>query len=198
MNQSHSTQKTINDMSETLKSEVLAKCGELQISMHDFNRLKIENGYFDVNLPMGYLLTGVNFAVAVGEIIDENDFVWPLAAQILGIAGKPKPRPSDDLLLKAYNTGYYGCGSIERFNNFLATLPPDPLADDRAQPIDYQTPDVSQIIKNVLMGRSLFKEDYSNRYETQIVEIDQDDAESIATDIVLKVKRLAGMEVNRD
>ena len=66
-------------------------------------------------------------------------------------------------------------------------------AGKEAQRIDFQTPDVLRSIKNVIMDRSLLRKDYSNRYETQIVDIDNDDAESIATDIVLSI---VGKETN--
>jgi len=66
-------------------------------------------------------------------------------------------------------------------------------AGKEPQLIDLQAPDVLRIIKNVIMDRALLRTDYSNRYETQTVDIDNDDAESIATDIVLAI---AGKEAN--
>lgn len=118
------------------KEAVLAKCQELV--PHDGVKReansvvyleKVVKTFF-FNLSDGEILT------TVWDGLDENSPKWLFAAQILGIAGRPEPRPSNDLLRKAFGKGHasYLTSLPEAeivFKEWLETLPEDPLKADR-------------------------------------------------------------------
>ena len=135
-----------------LKRAVLAKCGKLAPAKHDIFQFEDKSGYVRKSMlsnkdvaweiykkvwnddgNSGKIVT----SISLFESLPANHVNWPLAAEILGI--KPKEaRPSNDLLWEAFLLGEkIGSQppSLVRdavFEEWLATLPPDPLEADRA------------------------------------------------------------------
>jgi hypothetical protein len=177
-------------VSEEPKSSVLAKCGELapDIQTTDAGYLKEKIGDFSLSwkdLGDFRLIDLRNdsdtIVICFWEQLPENDPVWPLAAQILGIE-QPAQRPSDDLLWEAWkeakSVDFVGYGHLVmrqaeeknrvQFDNWLATLPADPLQADR------------EIVRNELFGQGL---------DRALID------EYATADLINALKRLAGLEV---
>lgn len=124
-------------MTETLKSKVLAKCGELE-------KGRQENGWTVTKSPLRavskYCLEdedGLNF-ITIDDTISEYSWKWAAAAQILGITQpvEQPERPCNELLRKAFGKGYSSYLTPLKeaetlFSEWLSTLPADPLEADR-------------------------------------------------------------------
>jgi hypothetical protein len=173
-------------MSETLKSQVLAKCGEAKqgkIQWVGFDGREFPLEMFEHVGGRKYLqIGGTQYVVTLkfSEDTSADSFVWPLAAKILGIA-KPEPRPSDGMLWEAWWASAKNWGAEHvlesevrpMFQEWLATIPPDPLADDRE-----------------LVGNSLRAGYIRVGTEGQQITFE------FAVKVCAAIKRLAGMEVN--
>ncbi len=160
-------------MKEQLKASVLARIGGMSYEEELENGWEYERRHYDGRswhrLHKGCITYDFDHWDA------DDDPVWDLAADILGI--KPKEeRPSDTLLKRAWNGGeaYAEFGKFGpkehafTFDDFIATLPPNPLKADR------------ELVASAFENEDWEKELINGAYNQEFINT---------------LKRLAGMEV---
>lgn len=94
-------------MSETLKEKVLAKCYGLAPNDGDSisvveNKLAIDKEVIDSDINE-WTLYGDYFKYSLATDIPETDFVWPLAAKILGIEDDQAKADREAILIEFAN-----------------------------------------------------------------------------------------------
>jgi hypothetical protein len=130
-------------MSESTKSAVLAKCGGMSYEEELENGWEYERRHYDGRswhrLHKGCTTYDFDHRDA------DNDPCWQIAADILGIK-QPEPIPPSDALLwecwkESANEKEWSARvrarESDRFKEWLATLPPDPLKADRELVVDF-------------------------------------------------------------
>jgi hypothetical protein len=180
---------------EHIKEAVLAKCQEAKDSRDKWipvgdNGSGLACEYFTDAL-IGYFQIGSphhSICLKFNEETHSESYVWPLAAQILQIPiEQPTTRPSDALLWEAYfeaakmfigkagvNYGNIAEIANAEFTQWLATLPADTIKADR-----------ELALAAVGDGKNEFK-NHKNHLSP------------ISYDVVLAIRRLAGMEVGHE
>lgn len=88
---------------KTLKERVLERCGEIAPNVG-----KNDTQFGQMHRSMGdfvFYNHTKTVKILVGDEIDENDLVWPIAAQVLGIAEKPRQLEAINTVL-TYELGH--------------------------------------------------------------------------------------------
>lgn len=97
-------------MSEKLKARVLAKCGEIAHTECEVGDYHVAEMYDCLYLESMDGVDGDEEKVQtiwLSESIASDSWEWAAAAQILGIQeAKPEPSPSDDMLARAWESGF--------------------------------------------------------------------------------------------